>query len=119
MQYIAGIDNPWWLTPHGEPIADGGGSYVLVQAVHIDVNGPDARLIAAAPDLLTALKIAADTLELALRLANDRGLFGSDEEYEADGTTQPRVLKTARAAIAKAEIAPASEREKEVQEEKP
>jgi len=42
-------------TPHGEPIAsDGsaGGEYVA----DIDIFGDDARLIAAAPDLLEALK---------------------------------------------------------------
>ncbi len=47
--------NPY-STPAGRPIADdgsAGGEYTAT----IDTNGPDARLISAAPDLLAALKL--------------------------------------------------------------
>jgi hypothetical protein len=84
---------PWWLYANESPIVIRGGQGD--DEIHVcTVNAPwsnaqalaDARLIAAAPDLLEALK---------------DGLAGL-EQFVHDPDTAPRVLSM-RAAIAKAE----------------
>jgi hypothetical protein len=87
--------NPY-STPCGYPIADDGSAGGEYNSL-IDIDSPDARLIAAAPDLLDALKtlIGID----AVRFADDKGPPGegwqSNELVTAWGN--------AEAAIAKAE----------------
>ena len=83
VSYIAGEVYPNGTQKYIEVIDDGsaGGEY----SPTIDVNGPDARLIAAAPDLLVALE--------RLTIAMSRPAFDAE---------RPNSLLQARAAIAKA-----------------
>jgi hypothetical protein len=59
-----------------------------------EINRSNARLIAAAPELLAALKVARDALQCCYQVV----------DYPADGTTeQDAAIRSARAAIARAE----------------
>ena len=105
VQDIPGIDDPF-STPHGAPIADDGSAGGEYSAT-IDPAGPDGCLIAAAPDLL----------EAAEGLDNFAWAAVTADCEESRQYLQSKI-DALRAAIAKTR-APASEREKEVQEEKP
>jgi hypothetical protein len=89
MQDVPGIDNPY-STPAGYPIADDGSAGDEYSPT-IDTDGPNARLIAAAPELLASLKTLVDAVEDHDNPV-DQGLAAHHDSMQA-----------ARAAIAKAE----------------
>ena len=58
---------PWDVTGCKFPDDDMGGVYYRVQAEGIDASAANARLIAAAPELLEALEVLADALANPVR----------------------------------------------------
>ena len=83
---------PWFASEDGEVYSKS--SYTSVAMVLMNESGPDnARLIAAAPDLLEALKLfVSEYVELVE--SGDAGFWDAESEEK---------VKKARAAIAKAE----------------
>jgi len=87
-------EGPWYVDPNDHPLyvrAPGGGTVAHCdEAFHIHRGDANARLIAAAPDLLAACKQMVSEFEsIAVTLGAD--------------TSKNPVLVAARAAIAKAE----------------
>lgn len=102
---------PWrvkLLAPKFVEVCDDNGKPIVTWPGFDESNVPlkrheaNARLIAAAPDLLEALKNTASALACAIRANLSRDLYDSDADYDA-AVRDNVSLAEARAAIAKAE----------------
>lgn len=89
-------------TPVNAVVASDGDGFHSIARTFGPPAKANARLIAAAPDLLEALKNAQSALALAIRANLSRDLYDSEDEYNAAVRAHP-VLADARDAIAKAE----------------